>query len=116
MNEKGFLMGLAQASKVIRSYEGESKYKLPDGENRELLTVIECISGDGRIVPSLIIINTNHDMGWHRFTSYDEESQQFRLLYGREGWTDRILRMEWLVEVFDKETCDQANGCCRYVT
>jgi len=33
MDEKGFLTGLVQASKVICSYEGGSKFKIPDNGN-----------------------------------------------------------------------------------
>ena len=111
MDEKGFLMGLAQSSKVICSYEGGSKFKVPDDGNRELLTVIECVSGDGRVIPCLIIYKgATHYMGWHRFTGRDEESQKFRFSYARKGWTNRVLGMEWLVEVFDKETKGLANS------
>ena len=43
------------------------------------------------------------------------ESKKFRFSYAKKGWTDRVLGMEWLVEVFDKETRDLANGRWRYV-
>lgn len=33
IDEKGFLIGLAQASKVICSYKGGSKFKIPDDGN-----------------------------------------------------------------------------------
>ena len=116
MDEKGFLMGLAQASKVICSCEGGSKFKLPDDGNRELLTVIECVSGDGRVIPSFISYKgAHHYMGWHRFTDRDDISATFRFSYAAKGWTNRILGMEWLVEVFDKETRDQADSRWRYV-
>ena len=66
MDKRGFLMGLAQSSKVICSYQGGSKFKLPDDRNWELLTVIEYVSGDGRVIPSLIIYkDADHYMGWH---------------------------------------------------
>jgi len=75
VSDNSFLMGLAQSPKVICSYQGGSKFKLPDDGNQELLTVIECISGDGRVIPSLIIYKgANHYMGWHRFTGIQKVS------------------------------------------
>ena len=54
MDEKGFLLGLGECSKVICTYKGRT-FKMIDDGNRELLTVIESVSADGRVLPSLII-------------------------------------------------------------
>jgi len=75
MDEKGFLMGLSEKSKVICTYKGRT-FKMMDDGNRELLTDIESVSADGRVLPSLIIYKgANHYMGWHKFTRKDEESK-----------------------------------------
>ena len=108
--EFNFLTGLVQSTKVIRTCQGGSKFKLPDDGNWELFTAIECIAGDGRVTPSLIYKGANHYMGWHRFTGRDEESKRFWLSYAKKGWADQTLGMEWLVEVVDKETEELANG------
>jgi len=54
MDEKGFLIGLSEKSKVICTYKGQT-FKMMDDGNRELLTVIESVSADGRVLPFLII-------------------------------------------------------------
>ena len=95
MDEKGFLLGLAQTSKVICSSQGANRFKLLDDGNRELLIVIESVSGNGCVLPPLIIYKgLHHYMGWHHFTGQDKESQKFRFLYSPKGWTDRVLGME----------------------
>lgn len=72
-----------------------------DDGNRELLTVIECVSADGRVLPSLIIYKgANHYMGWHKFTGQDTESKAFRFTYSPKGWTDRALSLDWGGEYF----------------
>jgi len=50
MDAKGFLMGMAQVSKVISSCGGGSQFKIPADGNCELLTVIACVSGHGRVI------------------------------------------------------------------
>ena len=50
MDEKGFLMGLSERSKVTCTYEGR-RVKIMDAVNRELLTVIESVSADGQVLP-----------------------------------------------------------------
>ena len=65
MDEKGFLMGLSERSKVICPYKGRT-FKMIDDGNRELLTVVPA---DGRVLPSLVIYKgATHYMGWHKFT------------------------------------------------
>lgn len=62
---------------------------MPDAGNRELLKVIECISGDGRDIPSLIIYKgVNNYIRWHRFIGQDEESKKFWFSYAKKGWTE----------------------------
>lgn len=57
MDEKGFLMGLADRSKVIcsRRGKGEGSIQVAEDGNRESLTVIETVSAGGAILPPLII-------------------------------------------------------------
>ena len=54
MAEKGFLMGLSERLKVICIQKGQT-FKMMDDGNRELLTVVESVSVDRRVLPSLII-------------------------------------------------------------
>ena len=58
MDEKGFRQGVSDRARVIcrRLPRGMSGKVAIDG-NRELITVIETISGDGIVLPPLIIVN-----------------------------------------------------------
>lgn len=102
MDEKGFIMGLASRSKVICSQLGQricsdgkrnvqAAIKIAQDGKQELLTVIECVSATGQILPPLIIYKgTHHYMGWHQFT------------YSKKGWTSRGLAIYWLMNIFNK--------------
>ena len=109
MDEKGFLMGLSERSKVICTYKGRT-FKMMDDGKRELLTVVESVSADGHVLPSLIIYKgATHYMGWHKFTGKDDESKQLRFSYSPKGWTDRVLSIDWLENIFDLHTRDNAD-------
>ena len=41
--------------------------KLATDGNRELITVIECVSGDGKVIPPVIIYKgASYYMGWYQ--------------------------------------------------
>ena len=108
MYEKGFLIGLAERSKVIGTYKGRT-FKMMDDGNRELLTAIESVSADGRVLPTLIIYKgATHYMGWHKFTGKDSEFKNFRFSYSPKGWTDRVLSLDWIENIFNLYTKDIA--------
>ena len=68
MDEKGFRQGIADRSKVIckRLSKGRSG-KVAENSNRELITVVEAISGDGMVLPPLVIYKgAAHYMGWYQ--------------------------------------------------
>ena len=54
MDEKGFLLGQALKVKVICRRGRKNPRYTQDG-NREMVTVIECISADGRVIPPMYI-------------------------------------------------------------
>jgi len=94
IDEKGFLMGLFKQSKVIRTYKRQM-FKMMDDGNQELLTVVESVSADERVLPPLIIYKrATHYMGWYKFTGQDDKSKQFRFSYSPKGWTDQVLSMD----------------------
>ena len=71
--------------------------KLAEDGNRELITVIETICGNGTVLPPLIIYKgVKRYMGW--FQHLDEESEAGKYLFAisPKGWTSRKLGMELL--------------------
>jgi hypothetical protein len=65
MDEKGFLLGQALKVKVI-CHRGRKNPRYTQDGNREMVTVIECISADGRVIPPMYIYKgSRHLLGWH---------------------------------------------------
>jgi hypothetical protein len=54
MDEKGFLLGQALKVKVLCWRGGRNRWYTQDGY-REMVTVTECISADGRVIPPMYI-------------------------------------------------------------
>lgn len=68
---------------------------------REWVTVIETVSGDGRVLrPMIINKGKAHYMGW-----YAKLKKHDLATFGvsEKGWSNEALGL-WLKEVFDRET------------
>ena len=96
MDEKGFLMGLSDRCKVIckeLGCHGTGALKIAENGNRELITIIECISALGLCLDPMLIYKGNyHYMGWHQFTKGDS-SANFKFTYSKKGWISRNLSL-----------------------
>lgn len=103
MDEKGFLMGMAMCCMVI-CQSVRCTPKLTQNGSRDWVTMIETIGGDGRVV-SPVIINkgTAHYMGWY---AYLKKKDQAVFGVSPTGWSNEMLGLRWLAEVFDMETKD----------
>lgn len=107
MDEKGFIMGVADRCKVIckEMGRGGSVEVGGDASGRELLTCIEVMSAgkSGHVLPTMIIYaGAGHYMGWHKLT--DARANNFRFSYSKKGWTNHVLSYAWLTEVFEPNT------------
>ena len=92
IDEKGFLLGLAQRSKVVCRHRKGSCIRQAEDGNRELITSIECVALDGDVLPPLIIYKgTNHYIGWHHFAKTEVGEADLRFSYSQKGWTNRTL-------------------------
>ena len=99
MDEKGFVMGQGQKVKVIVR-------RNPRNENRDMVTVVDCISADGRVIPPLYIYKGSaHLVGW--YTAVKKEDGNVTFAYSpKGGWMDNELALEWLERNFEKFTKD----------
>ena len=118
MDEKGFLMGVSERSRVVYTSGviplGQSAFPIPDDGNRESLTVIETVCAGGYVLPPLIIFKgANHYMGCHQFTG-GQESKNFQFSYSLKGYTSRTLSMEWLQKVFHPHTLEKNTGASKH--
>ena len=103
MDEKGFLLGIALKVKVICQRNRRNPRYTQDG-NREIVTVIECVSAAGKVLPPMYIYRGSaHLMGWHAGVKREEAAT---FAWSPKGWTDRALGLAWLERNFEKYTKD----------
>lgn len=64
MDEKGCQMGKGQRARVLVDRDQKDVQTLEDGD-RELVTVIECVSADGTAIrPGIIFKGIRRDLSW----------------------------------------------------
>ena len=101
MDEKGFMLGQALKVKVICRKGRRNPHYTQDG-NREIVTVIECVSADGSVLPPMYIYKgSSHLMGWHAAIGAEEKAT---FAWSKTERTDRVLGLERLAGNFDKHT------------
>ena len=107
-NETGVLLSLLKELKVLvdayslRAYRGA-------GVKHELITVIECISGDFRVLPPLVIWPAStHCANW---VTYPTPGWHYDI--SETGYTDTGINLYWIKNVFDPATKAQAAGLPR---
>ena len=124
MDEKGFLLGLGARTKIIYVKDFGKKvllqgkvdfcqnsfratfdtYVYIDG-NREITTIIECVSGSNKAIDPLIIFKgKQHQRSW--YTDGPKEGAFFAV--SENGWTNTNLALYWIQHVFDRQTKEQA--------
>ena len=98
-------MGKSDRCKVICGRRGRGMTgKLAQDGNRELITVIETICGDGSVLPPLVIYKgAKCYMGWFQLLDEDSEAGDYVFAISPKGWINRKLGMEWLKH-FDRVT------------
>ena len=100
VDEKGFMMGVAKRCKVICCRRRRVPRLTQDG-SREWVTVVETVSGDGRVLrPMIINKGAAHYMGWYAKLKKDDLAT---FGYSEKGWSNEYLGLKWL-ENFDLET------------
>jgi len=102
MDEKGFLMGLATRAKVLCRRGRRNPHVTHDGK-RELVTVIETVFARGAALsPFVINKGKGHYLGWYR--NLTDKERSYRFSYSPKGWTDNLLALEWLKDLFDPQS------------
>lgn len=105
MDEKGFMQGIFEKSKVIISrderFQGKS-FCIQDG-SREWTTVIDCVSIGGRYLsPWIIFKGVYCKKQWvDRLIAYDPKG---KITMSYNGWTDNCIGYKWFQECFIPET------------
>jgi hypothetical protein len=101
MDEKGFLLGQALKVTMICRRDRKNPHCTQNG-NREMVTVIEYISADGRVIPPMYIFKgSRHLLGWHAGM---KDKEQATYAWPTKGWTDNELGLDWVEQNFEKYT------------
>ena len=71
---EGIMLGQALKVKVI-CRKGRRNPRCTQNGNREMVTVIECVSADGSVLPPMYIYKgSSHRMGWHAAVQAQEKA------------------------------------------
>ncbi len=104
MDEKGFAQGVIGKLKVMISKYEKKKYMTQCG-NREWVSLIECVSMDGRVLrPWIIFKAVLQQKAWH------DALPEAHFSTSENGWTDNELGFFWFVNCFEKETTATQKG------
>jgi hypothetical protein len=105
MDEKGFMKGIGDDSKVLVPVTEEEVFSIQPG-NREWVSVIKCISTNGYSLPAFIIFQGQRlQQSWVNL----QMDKQTVLHISDNGWTTRTIALEWLKH-FDQYTLPQTRG------
>jgi hypothetical protein len=117
MDEKGFLLGVIGKSKRIFSKiaweRGGVKTNIQDG-NREWVTCVATICGDGTHIPSLLIFaskNLSLQLSWVQ--DIDPTKATEHVTSTLTGWTNDTIGLDWLESIFDRYTKLKAQNSWR---
>lgn len=113
-DEKGFLMGVDTRNYVLvfrPGYDEEVRHyraSVPQDGNRELITVLDCINANGRVLPPFIIMKA---MGFSFSWAKDSKLENAFFAHSKNGWINSALFLDWLRTVFEPQTREEApNG------
>ena len=98
MDEKGFMQGVIGKEKVVINKYKQKAYMTQPG-NREWVSLIECVSLDGRKLKPWIIFK-----GKIQMTAWWEVLKEGHIALRENGWTDNEIGLKWLKEAFHPET------------
>jgi hypothetical protein len=82
---------------ICRKSKKNPKYT-QDG-NRELITVLECVSTEGMVLPLLVVTKeANYYIGTH---IRDQRGPKWVYGHSPKGWTSNEIRLGWLEDAFE---------------
>jgi hypothetical protein len=116
MDEKGFAMGKMNATKRVFSrplFEQKTvRAPLQDGST-EWITVLACICADGTAIPPALIYQSDAAQVWSTWVEDIKQDQPVFVTASKSGWTNNDIGLQWLIQVFDRETKAKARRSWR---
>jgi hypothetical protein len=109
-DETGFMMGMIRPGMVVTRSDRVGKPKAIQPGNREWLTAICSIAGDGYVVPPFLVVKGRfHLASWY---SEHQIPDDWAVATTANGWTDNKTGLEWLRH-FDQHTKHRRRGVYR---
>jgi len=107
-DESGFMIGYARSQWIVTKAISRQSY-LASSQTRELATVGETISGDGEVLPLLIVLSGQlHLEGWIN----NELDGDTLMAISDSGYTNDEISLAWLKH-FDKFSAKRQTGAWR---
>lgn len=95
-DESGFRVGMGK-DEFVYTLLRDLKSTLPSASCRELVTVIECISGAGIVLPPMIILpGSVHLRAWYDATGIDDD---YLVAVSESGYSHDEYGLEWIKHV-----------------
>jgi hypothetical protein len=108
MDEKGIMMGILAKLKVICARKLKHTRTTQQG-SREWVSLLECISSDGRVLTPYVIFKAKHlNKAW--YDEFRKHEGGGTCAVSDRGWTDDELCLEWFKIVFEPETSKVKKG------
>jgi hypothetical protein len=105
MDEKGCMKGIGDNLKVFIPRSEAAAFSAQPG-NREWVSIIECLSSRGYILPPFVIFEGKRiQIDWIP----DSIASKVKVQVSPNGWTDNQIALEWLKH-FDRHTASQTRG------
>ena len=108
-DESGFRIGVGRNQWIVtRIYD--RTLSLGSNTNRESVTICETISGDGCVLPPIVIVSgVIHQEQWFTTTGIDDDTL---LAVSDTGYSNDILSLEWLKH-FERLSAQRQHGLYR---
>jgi hypothetical protein len=105
MDETGVMLSMQSCVKVLVGKDDPRDYR-GAGVKRTMVTAIDCISADGRVLLPLIIWPAlTHRSNWITYPT-----PGWHYAHSENGYNNSKISLEWLMRVFDPQTRETANG------
>jgi hypothetical protein len=111
MDEKGFFVGITTRTKRVFSkaiWQAKLRTAAIQDGNREWITVLACVCGDGEVLPPAIIYSGTAGLQSNWVDAIEAGIHQVFVSYSASGWTNNDIGMAWLEQVFERHTAEKA--------
>ena len=105
MDEKGCMKGQGDSTTVIVPRRAAQTFSTQPG-NREWVSIIECISTDGDLLPPYVIFEGKRIQ--HSWVD-EKVDKSIVIRVSEKGWTDREIALSWLAH-FEAHTHKRLHG------